>query len=747
MMLDDARFKVVFVVDIRNWAFDRIAQRVSRELSDVFSCSILYWEDYSNTEEFINSINYTDPDIVHFFYREELRLILNSVPTVSPSFIRFLDRAITTHIPDHLFSDDVSIADRVALFSAIDGYFVTNKKLFDIYSRVDFIPKPHDVIYDWIDVDPVPLEHEKWYSNIRILWSGNSNWGGYVGHRDYKGLRSVIRPAIDLLNRKYRNVEFLCFDSAEKRISSHEVLEAMKNCHILVLAAENEGTPLSLIEAMASRCAVVSSKAGIVEEVLPSQQRKYLFDRTSGGLFEKLEELINDRSLLRRLGDLNHQAWEENFGMTSPLKGKWIHFIMNAIAHSKTASVETKMKFLPQRSKNLRHYGVNAIRKAGKIVNKCGLVDTLNKLSPRFGATYHTIVHGSGEKKLSPQVLSHIYKEKFAKISLENAIVIYAPMWKGVSASTEAIFGDAAIKFPFVDTEYPEVDKHYFLERMSFLLNETGDKPIIFSGGSKIHAALAVRIKSRQPNRRMYFMWHGSPAQWVDRKQLEFFGSWRDLYAQEVISGFIVLKKGLDVSLERIGVRAYYIFNPIPDLNGCVRYNHGFLNRVGVFSAVESWYKNPFPQLMSLANCDIEVTTNISEESIRKIGSNFWRYRIINHLDRVSFLDVLSKQDLNLYITNTECSPMIALESWELGVPCIVGPAGDVFSDVCQKLAHWLVEPNVDDAYSISRRISLVAANYEEIRQRMLEARAIQRQNFRVQREKLYEWVLGMSER
>lgn len=58
---------------------------------------------------------------------------------------------------------------------------------------------------------------------------------------------------------------------------------------------------------------------------------------------------------------------------------------------------------------------------------------------------------------------------------------------------------------------------------------------------------------------------------------------------------------------------------------------------------------------------------------------------------------------------------MTALESWALGVPCIVGPAGDVYSAVSERLGELLVEPKVDNPTAIAARIDLVLAHRDEI--------------------------------
>src|SRR5690606_18569397 len=99
---------------------------------------------------------------------------------------------------------------------------------------------------------------------VCIIWSGNSQWGEYAGHTDYKGLRSVIDPALSRLRSdKVIDFEFICLDSAIKKVSNKDVLREMRRADILLISSKKEGTPLTLIEAMANSCAVITTDVGI----------------------------------------------------------------------------------------------------------------------------------------------------------------------------------------------------------------------------------------------------------------------------------------------------------------------------------------------------------------------------------------------------------------------------------------------------------------------------------------------------
>ena len=73
----------------------------------------------------------------------------------------------------------------------------------------------------------------------------------------------------------------------------------------------------------------------------------------------------------------------------------------------------------------------------------------------------------------------------------------------------------------------------------------------------------------------------------------------------------------------------------------------------------------------------------------------------------------MSLNDVNLYVTFTECSPVIPLESLELGVPCITGNNHSYFKD--SELEKYLVVKSEDDIDEIHEKIKLCLSEKENI--------------------------------
>src|SRR5690606_33351597 len=96
--------RMVFVVDIRDWAFDMIARAMQARLRPLMqACEIFYWEDFDDPNGLVQQVNAGNFDLVHFFYREHLNLILKTATGQNEDFRAFCRLACTTHVPDYLY--------------------------------------------------------------------------------------------------------------------------------------------------------------------------------------------------------------------------------------------------------------------------------------------------------------------------------------------------------------------------------------------------------------------------------------------------------------------------------------------------------------------------------------------------------------------------------------------------------------------------------------------------------------------
>ena len=100
---------------------------------------------------------------------------------------------------------------------------------------------------------------------------------------------------------------------------------------VLVCASKNEGTPLTILEAMATGIPIVSTNVGVVQEIFGENGKKYILkDRTVDCLVKKLKELLNNHSEFNILSKENlNQIREWDWSIISKQYKKFFESFIN----------------------------------------------------------------------------------------------------------------------------------------------------------------------------------------------------------------------------------------------------------------------------------------------------------------------------------------------------------------------------------------------------------------------------------
>ncbi|WP_417720119.1 glycosyltransferase family 4 protein [Salipiger sp.] len=317
-----SRPRVLLCPDTPNWAFDNIADQIIRHHGDRYEFERYYMAGSSGYPHvFLNQVfNIMAPfDIVHFFWREDVQHLLNPETLyraatefrIAPDtlFDRLSRPVITSSVYDHLFLEPEHYPWRERAFWYLDGYSVSSGVLDDIYRGIEMFPDPVAVIPDGVDLDrfrPARLERlAETGRPLRVGWVGNSAWGNDP-RRDAKGLHSILDPAIERLQNHGHAIERHYADSTVRRRSRDEMVTYYGEIDVLVCSSEIEGTPNPVLEAMASGVPVVSTRVGIVPDVLGPLQSAFILPRRGvAEMTEALRRLLDERTLLPRLSDEN----------------------------------------------------------------------------------------------------------------------------------------------------------------------------------------------------------------------------------------------------------------------------------------------------------------------------------------------------------------------------------------------------------------------------------------------------------
>jgi len=111
------------------------------------------------------------------------------------------------------------------------------------------------------------------------------------------------------------------------KLSLDEVKEVMKNCYVFALPSLSEGFGRVFIEAMALGKPVIGTTVGGVPEIIHEGENGFLIEpKNSKVLSEKLEMLIRDEGLTKKMGEAGRKFVSENFSNQKYIK-KYIDMI------------------------------------------------------------------------------------------------------------------------------------------------------------------------------------------------------------------------------------------------------------------------------------------------------------------------------------------------------------------------------------------------------------------------------------
>jgi glycosyltransferase involved in cell wall biosynthesis len=386
MEATDTRPRIALIVDAHEWAFDNIARRVAAYLADEYACDVYYHEDYEDEELYrlAHATLGTGYDLVHFFARlapaqfltDEIHLAwLLDTESLDEVIDRYLAQPVTVSVHDHLFLEEERSETRRLLYSTCAvGYHVSSQRLARIYRELPDVPPPDAAIEDGVDLDmfgPVNLDRlAEQDRDLVVGWAGNSKWNQTEGDPvDYKGLATIVKPAVENLRARGVPVVGRYRDRAEAWVAYEDVPAYFAGIDVYTCASLIEGTATPVLEAMACGVPVISTDVGIVPELFGPLQREFMLPERSTAAFEAaLERLAADPELRMALSRENLERIREwTWQATAE---RWRGFFHKILAHGCEASPERRACCAPDvRRQALRAAAIDTLLDgAGRLI-------------------------------------------------------------------------------------------------------------------------------------------------------------------------------------------------------------------------------------------------------------------------------------------------------------------------------------------------------------------------------------------
>ena len=290
-------------------------------------------------------------------------------------------------------------------------------------------------------------------------------------------------------------------------------------------------------------------------------------------------------------------------------------------------------------------------------------------------------------------------------------IAIHNGEWFGVTSATKELFENT------VDCR--ELYRNEDIKRVGDAILENNIKQVIFSAMSIGDSDLAIYLKERNNDIKIKSFWHGSHSQIMDyygwARNIEIINLHRD----GVIDVMGTCKKSLINFYDNEGFNSCFITNKVTtDVKPVKKDKNKKEILIGLYAAkCDDWRKNMYSQMAAISMIDnavIDMTPlNDEAEAFAKlIGVKIQGEK--KSIPRDELLKRMSKNDVNLYVTYSECAPMLPLESFEMGVPCISGNNHHYFKD--SELENYIVVKNEESPEEIKNTILNCIKNEDRIK-------------------------------
>lgn len=277
-----------------------------------------------------------------------------------------------------------------------------------------------------------------------------------------------------------------------------------------------------------------------------------------------------------------------------------------------------------------------------------------------------------------------------------EVIAVGVDGYLGVTSATANLFANTVA--PPADLTTDE------LEELVSTLMKNGTKHFVLSGWSPSRIELAHRLAKL--GARVDGVWHGNYLQTREDYGWDMF---QQLIAAEragIITKVGVVKAGMEVWLDSLGIKSGLLLNYVPKIPDSPSAPEEGGPHIGMWLAAEGYRKLPYA-MIAAAGMIPDVTlagSGVSQRALEFahfVGLDTTRL-LRSALSHDDVLLAMSRTHLSMYVTQSECGPMLPMESLSLGVPCLIGPTSHVFADD-DFLAATLIVPYPEHAEVILR--------------------------------------------
>lgn len=309
-------------------------------------------------------------------------------------------------------------------------------------------------------------------------------------------------------------------------------------------------------------------------------------------------------------------------------------------------------------------------------------------------------------RKFTAEDLQWLQKqaEKPQPVSLNN------PAWRGILSSALELFDDV---YQIVDDlDAPRAE--YYAD----LFREANLPSVVIQGLPRSYRHLVKAMRKRTPQTPIHVIYHGNFLHMREDYDWAVFNLIKEMHAAGDIDKVGFVKKGMAELMAEVGMRTAFIMNIVRKLpTGPSTPDPGGVH-VAVWGQPDwSWKKSPYAMMGALRVIPNHVAHVYNVSPRAQEFGNLMRLNVQEVTDAIpqsQVVPTMARMHLNLYVSLTECAPMMPLEGLSVGSPCLFGPTTHYFQDH-EYLHGRLVVPYPDDAMSIADSANQALAERDAI--------------------------------
>lgn len=301
--------------------------------------------------------------------------------------------------------------------------------------------------------------------------------------------------------------------------------------------------------------------------------------------------------------------------------------------------------------------------------------------------------------------------EMLSKYKDEDYVVFYNPTWLGVANSTKGLFKN------IIPLEH--IYKTSDIKNIAEAINQNNIKSVIFSQICDGWTSLIEEIKNINNNIKVKVIWHGNCYEFFSDFTWNLNRKVMEMYKQNKIDSFGFVRSTMYEFYKKVGFKSFYLQNNVYVKDEQILEKTEKKDKkikIGIYNADTRELKNIYTSLSA-----IKLVPNAVADVV-PINDGASRFVKLLNLETTSINDYIATEELlkrvqenevNVYPTFTENSPMFPLESFEVGIPCLLGNNNDYF--VGTKLGEYVILDKEDDAEYIKNKIINVIEHKQEI--------------------------------